>query len=180
VLDRRRGRHAEHRLLIAVAATAALAGCGSSAHRTAATPPCPAKPAAALARAASAPAGSPRLIDRAGVVVTCMYSAGASRIRLVFDDAPQAWRRWNAAQVERTQATMEWAHTPSQAPHDVRGLGAGAFWVTGPRILVATDGRRLVTATVIAPASRAAARRLAARVAAAALGPARVPVATGP
>lgn len=181
-LDDDRADHAQHRLLIALAAAGALAGCsgsGDTKPRTA-SPQCPAKPAAALARAAAAPAGAPRLLDRAGVVVTCMYSAGSTRIRLIVDDAPQAYRRWIRAQVERTQTAMEWSHTPRQAPHDVHGVGAGAFWVIGPRELVATDGRRLVTATVLAPPAVATARRLAGRIAAAALGPVRVPVATGP
>ena len=120
------------------------------------------------------------MVDRTGAVVTCLYAAGASRVTLVVDRNPQAWRRWTAAQVERTQATMEWAHTPSQAPHDVAGVGAGAFWVTGPRLLIASDGQRLVTVTVRRPAAQAAARALAKRVAAAALGPNRVPVKTGP
>jgi hypothetical protein len=182
-LDDDRTDHAQHGLLIAVAAAVALAGCGGNGATTrtnAAAAPCPAKPAAALARAAGAPAGTPRLLHRAGVIVTCTYTAGASRVRLVVDDAPQAWHRWQAALVERTQATMEWGHTPSLAPHDVHGVGAGAFWVNGPRLLIATDGRRLVTTTVLAPIARAAARRLASRIAAAALGPIRVPVATGP
>jgi hypothetical protein len=31
----------------------------------------------------------------------------------------------------------------------VSGVGEGAFWVRGPRELVATDGRRLITVRVL-------------------------------
>ena len=145
--------------------TLLAAGCGadSQAPRRSAAAACPPPPA-----------------QRVSGVVTCVHGADGGRVRVTVDSAPQAWRRWNASQVERTQAAVEWSHTPSQAPHDVPHVGAGAFWVTGPRMLVATDGRRLVTIKVIRTASGVPARDLAVRVAASALGPPRVPVYTGP
>ena len=38
----------------------------------------------------------------------------------------------------------------------VSGVGMGAFWVRGPRELVASDDRRLVTVRVLHPSARAA------------------------
>ena len=69
--------------------------------------------------------------------------------------------------MERTQTTTEWAQIPDQQPQLVDGVGEGAFWVRGPRELVATNGRRLVTVRVL-HGSRAA-RTTATRVARAAL-----------
>ena len=92
---------------------------------------------------------------------------------MTVDTAPQAWVRWQRAQVERTQTTAEWAHLPDQQPRPVSGVGGGAFWVRGSRELVASDGQRLVTVRVLRPVRGA--RAGAIRVARAALGPVRLP-----
>jgi hypothetical protein len=143
-----------------------LAGCGGApppAHR-AAPSPCPTK--------ISAVAGHARLVSRAGDISTCAYSGGAGRFRVTVDTAPQAWVRWQRAQIERTQTTREWANIPAQQPRPVPGVGGGAFWVRATRELVTSDGRELLTVRVLqAPDPRTA----AIRVARAGLGPVRLP-----
>ncbi len=113
-------------------------------------------------------------------LLTCRYASSAARAQVSFDDLPQAWRRWQRAQVERVQTAVEWSNTPAQRPEDVHDVGAGAFWVRAPRELVASDGQRLLTVRVLVPRDPSAARRVAVRVARAGLGPSRVPVGTGP
>jgi hypothetical protein len=81
---------------------------------------------------------------------------------VITDSAPQALPRWQRAEVERTQTTAEWADIPAQQPRMVSGVGMGAFWVRGPRELVASDGCRLVTVRILRPAH--AARATAIRV----------------
>jgi len=163
----------------AVGAAAMLAGCG--AHATAparhagAAPACPARVRSAVGGDAHA-----RLVAHEPALVTCTYTTPAVSVRMTFDDGPQAWFRWMRAQVERTQTSVEWSDTPGDRPRDVQGVGAGAFWVAAPRQLVASDGRRLLTVRVLRPRDPARARRLAARIAPAGLGPSRVPVQTGP
>jgi hypothetical protein len=134
------------------------AGCGGS---TAA--PARPKPAPCSARVAAV-AGAARLVARDPDIVTCVYGGA---VRVIVDSAPQALVRWQRAQVERTQTTAEWADIPDQQPRMVTGVGMGAFWVRGPRELVASDGRRLVTVRVLHASERA--RATAIRVARAAL-----------
>jgi hypothetical protein len=152
-LDRRESHHALAGLLILLASLAA--GCGGEASPHASRSPCP-------------PAPGP-LPSRAPTVTTCRYAVGAARVQIIFDSAPQAWFRWNRAQVERWQAAAGWSHTPSQEPRVVGHVGAGAFWVTGPRELVATDRRRIVTVRVLRASGSTRPRALAVDVARAAL-----------
>jgi hypothetical protein len=156
-----------------------FAGCGAGAtgptHHAPAAPHCPARMGAALGGGARV-----RVVSHEPALITCAYGTPAATVRVTFDDGPQAWFRWMRAQVERTQTSVEWSDTPGDRPRDVHGVGAGAFWVTAPRQLVASDGRRLLTIKVLRPRDPARARRLAERIAPAGLGPARVPVATGP
>jgi hypothetical protein len=167
--------------LLAALAVLALAGCGGD-------DPAP----RATARKAPAPVCSPRLTAAAGSgaharvvsreadLVTCQYDAAGGSFRVTVDTQPQAWFRWSRAQVERTQTASEWADTPAQQARNVSGVGGGAFWVRGPRELVASDGRRLVTVRVLRPKAGADARRAAIRVARAGLGPVHIPPKTGP
>jgi hypothetical protein len=90
-------------------------------------------------------------------------------VTVMVDAAPQAWFRWNRAQVERWQTSSGWSHTPSQMPRQVDHVGAGAFWVRASAELVATDRRRIVTVRVVHGTAGAAPRPLAVRVARAAL-----------
>ncbi|MCW2968680.1 MAG: hypothetical protein JWM71_2452, partial [Solirubrobacteraceae bacterium] len=165
----------------ALLALGLLAGCGAghtrarTAHRSAAPSRCPAKVTAAFGPGATA-----RVAAHEPQLLTCVLAAGPRRVRVTFDDLPQAWNRWDRAEVERTQTAVEWAHTPGQEPQQVDHVGAGAFWVAKPRQLVASDGRRLLTVTVLGRTTGAAARRLATRIAPAGLGPNHVPVRTGP
>jgi hypothetical protein len=163
-------------LVLGLAALAAV-GCGSSGVVPArhAASRCSARMAAAAGAGAHT-----RLVARDPDVVTCLYEAAGRRLRVTVDTAPQAWLRWQRAQVERLQTTSEWAHTPSQQPRDVPGVGGGAFWVQAPRELVTSDGRRLLTVRVLRPAAPASARRAAIRVARAGLGPVQIPQRTGP
>jgi hypothetical protein len=137
-----------------------LTGCGGS-HAAAPARP---KPKAPCDGRVAAVAGPAALVSRDPDIVTCVYGGA---VRVIVDSAPQALLRWQRAQVERTQTTAEWAHIPDQQPRMVNGVGMGAFWVSGPRELVASDGRRLVTVRVLHPAKDA--RATAIRVARAAL-----------
>jgi hypothetical protein len=158
-------------------ATLAGAGCGSSHAAPArhAASPCSARMAAAAGAGAHV-----RVVARDTDVVTCLYEAAGRTFRVTVDTAPQAWWRWQRAQVERQQTASLWSHTPSQQPRDVPGVGGGAFWVQAPRELVTSDGRRLLTVRVLRPVAAAQARRAAIPVARAGLGPVRIPVRTGP
>jgi hypothetical protein len=162
-------------LALAVVALAA-GGCGgaaSSARR-------PAKPCSPRIAAAAGSSARVRVLSRQPQLVTCLYAAAGGAFRVTVDTLPQAWVRWQRAQVERTQTASEWSHTPAQQPRDVRGVGGGAFWVRAPRELAASDGRRLITVRVLRPAATADARHAAIRVARAGLGPVHIPVGTGP
>ena len=139
-------------------------------------------PGACAARiaAAAGPHARARVVTREPQLVTCVYRAAAGAFRVTVDTLPQAWFRWERAQVERTQTASEWSHTPAQQPRDVPGVGGGAFWVRGPRELVASDGRRLISVRVLRPVAARPARRAAVRVARAGLGPVNIPGNTGP
>jgi hypothetical protein len=164
-------------LALGLAALAA-AGCGGAVQ-------------AAPARHAARPC-SPRMAAAAGVgahtrvgsrepdVITCRYQAAGREVRVTVDTAPQAWLRWERAQVERQQNASEWSDTPSQKPREVAGVGGGAFWVRAPRELVTSDGRRLLTVRVLRPAAAQPARRAAIGVARAGLGPVQIPTGAGP
>ena len=134
------------------------AGCGGSSAAPVATP----RPAPCSAQVAAV-AGHAALVSRQPDIVTCVYGGA---VRVIADSAPQALVRWQRAEVERTQTTTEWADIPDQQPRMVGGVGMGAFWVRGPRELVATDGRRLITVRVL---HRRPSRATAIRVARAAL-----------
>jgi hypothetical protein len=156
--------------------TVVLAGCGGAAAPKPAARH--ASPCARMATGAGAGAHA-RVVSAESALLTCQYTSPASTLRVTVDTAPQAWLRWGRAQVERTQTTREWANIPAQQPHVVSGVGGGAFWVAGPRELVASDGQRLVTVRVVRPTTNRFARRDAIRVARAGLGPVRIPPATG-
>jgi hypothetical protein len=144
--------------IVACLAALAAAGCGGHA-----APPRPKQPDPCSARVAAV-AGHGALVSRDPDIITCVYGGA---VRVVVDTAPQALLRWQRAEVERTQTTAEWARIPDQQPQMVDGVGQGAFWVRGPRELVAGDDRRLVTVRVLRPST--AARATAIRVARAVL-----------
>lgn len=148
-----------------------VAGCGGAGHPAhRAGPRCP----------SMLPGAHVGVVSNDPQLLTCSYASSGDRVRVTFDDGPQAWYRFDRALVERTQTTVEWAKTPAQQPKQVNHVGAGAFWVPATRELVASDGRRLLTVRVVRPARLAVARRLAVRMAPHGLGPPHVPVRTGP
>jgi hypothetical protein len=151
------------RLALAVSAAFAVAGCGGTVHRAAASPCSP------RVTAAAGPHARADVVSRDFELVTCRYASSTEAVRVTVDTAPQAWVRWQRAQVERTQTAVEWANVPSQQPRNVTGVGLGAFWVLAPRELVASDGHELLTVRVLAPSGAAAARQAAIRVARASL-----------
>jgi hypothetical protein len=169
-------------------AAVAFAGCGGGDN---AAPPATPTRAAQPARKPADPC-SPRMTAAAGQgaharvvatdldVVTCRYVGDRGTFKVTVDTAPQAWWRWQRAQVERLQTTAEWARTPAQQPRNVPGVGGGAFWVRAPRELVTSDGKLLLTVRVLRPREATAARRAAIKVARAGLGPVDIPKRTGP
>ncbi len=170
----------EVRLLLIGLAALAIAGCGGGDD---AAPPAvkrPADPCSARMTAAAGAGAHASLVSREPDVVTCRYAGGAGSFRVTVDKAPQAWFRWQRGQVERIQTASEWAHTPAQQARDVPGVGGGAFWVRGPRELVTSDGKLLLTVRVERPHRDKVARRAAIKVARAGLGPVDIPKRTGP
>jgi hypothetical protein len=169
------------RLLVIGFTAIAIAGCGGD---DAAPPAKPVKhaadPCSAKMTAAAGPGAHANLVSREPDVVTCRYRGDAGSFRVTVDTAPQAWFRWTRGQVERIQTASEWAHTPEQQARDVPGVGGGAFWVRGPRELVTSDGKQLLTVRVERPHRDTAARRAAIKVARAGLGPVDIPKRTGP
>jgi hypothetical protein len=164
-------------LALGLAALAA-AGCGGAVQAAPArhaVSPCSRQMAAVTGAGAHT-----RVVSREPQVVTCRYEAAGRDFRVTVDTAPQAWLRWERAQVERQQTASEWSDTPSQKPRDVAGVGGGAFWVRAPRELVTSDGRRLLTVRVLQPAAAQPARRAAIGVARAGLGPVQIPTGSGP
>jgi hypothetical protein len=169
------------RLLALGLAALAAVGCGGGDDaRAPVRPPAKKSPCSPRMTAAAGAGAQARLVSAEPQLVTCLYTAGDGVFRVTVDTLPQAWFRWQRAQVERTQTASEWSHTPAQQARDVHGVGGGAFWVRGPRELVTSDGERLVTVRVLRPAADAKARRAAIRVARAGLGPVHIPVRSGP
>jgi hypothetical protein len=172
------------RLLVIGLAGLALAGCGGG---DSAPPPAkpthaakPADPCSAKMTTAAGPGAHARVVATDPDVVTCSYAGDRGTFRVTVDKAPQAWLRWERAQIERLQTTAEWARTPAQQPRNVPGVGGGAFWVRAPRELVTSDGKLLLTVRVLRPRQATAARRAAIEVARAGLGPVDIPKRTGP
>jgi hypothetical protein len=169
------------RLLVIGLTAIAIAGCGGG---DAAPPAKPVKqaadPCSAKMNAAAGPGAHVSLVSREPDLVTCRYAGDAGTFRVTVDTAPQAWIRWQRGQVERIQTASEWAHTPEQKARDVPGVGGGAFWIRGPRELVTSDGKQLLTVRVERPHRDKVARRAAIKVARAGLGPVEIPKRTGP
>ncbi|MDW5596373.1 hypothetical protein VSS74_18650 [Conexibacter stalactiti] len=128
------------------AALLASAGCGGGEQpRKIARSPCPRAIAAVLGDGARS-----HLEDRAPSVLTCTYRAAgtpATAVRVTVDSAPQALTRFSRGVVERAQAHL--GDRRAELPVEIGGVGVGAAWVAAPRELSATDGRRLVTVTVV-------------------------------
>jgi hypothetical protein len=131
-------------------AVAALAGCGEAS--TVAPPraagPCRDAARRAVARAAGVAAATARSSGPEAGLATCVYDAAATRVRVRVDGNPQAAVRFDRAVVERDQNSL-WSHKRSQAPRLLGGIGQGADWFPADRELLATDGRRLITVTLV-------------------------------
>lgn len=160
-----RRRFAHCTLAFTLAALLALASCGGGdAPRKVARSPCSRAIAAAVGPQAKA-----ALDERAPDVLTCTYRSGDRIVRVTRDTAPQAAWRFSRTVVEQGQAHL--GEDRRELPQQVDGIGEGAAWTPAPRELLATDGRTLVTVTVVAPGSGGAraARAAAVSVARAAL-----------
>jgi hypothetical protein len=148
--------------LAAVAAGAALSGCGggsSPAPRSApaaSEPAAPAEPEVVACvpdgrRAVSRAAGAPARMRTTGVSTgeaTCVYEAGAVRVDVLVDANPQAEVRFGRAVVERDQNAV-WSSAPARAPRLLQGIGRGADWFPADRELLTTDGRRLISVKLV-------------------------------
>jgi hypothetical protein len=155
--------------LTLIVATAAAAGCGesSSEPRRAARPtgPCVAQARAAVSRAAGGATARSRVTGVSPGLATCVYAAGALRVEALVDTNPQAAVRFNRAVVERDQVAV-WSGHHGHAPRLLQGIGQGADWFPDDRQLLTTDGRKLVSVTLVASSlSRAQELRLAEAVA---------------
>lgn len=126
--------------LVALLATAACGG-GTEPQRQARSP-CPRAIAAALGDGARS-----LLDDQAPNVLTCTFRVSGTAVRVTVDSAPQALTRFSRGVVERGQAHL--GDAQAELPVEVSGIGVGAAWVAAARELSATDGRRLVTVTVV-------------------------------
>jgi hypothetical protein len=162
--------------LVAVVALAAVAsgGCGSGdrTHAVArrAHSGCSRAVAAAVGTVAHARAVRAASAAASPGVRVCRYAAvpgGALLATVTLDSNPQASFRFTRSVVERAQNAL-WSHRPREVPRRVRGIGRGADWLPAERVLLATDGTRLVSVAV--PARRDG-ERLARAAARAALSP---------
>jgi hypothetical protein len=142
-------------LVTGLAAVAPAGGGGDDAAAPAKPAKRPADPCSARMTAAAGPGAHATVVSRGPDVVTCRYEGHAGKFRVIVDTAPH---RWTRGQVERIQTASEWAHTPEQQARDVPGIGGGAFWVCGPRELVTSDGKKLLTVRVERPHSDRLAR----------------------
>jgi hypothetical protein len=136
-----------------------LVGCGGAeraaapARHHAAPPPAPAatgpQPCLAAARRAVA---SSRVTTRVTAVspgmATCVYEAPGLRVDVAVDTNPQVLFRFDRAVVERGQNAV-WSHKVSQAPRMLHRIGMGADWFPAERELLTTDGRRLISVTLV-------------------------------
>jgi hypothetical protein len=121
--------------LIVIAAGLAVAGCGSSKPKKHAVTGCRAIVANALHSSAGRPA-APQF-----GIATCSYRLpGGARVTVITDTNPQAFKRFDRAEVETFQ-NSQWSSTPSLAPRLVNHVGAGADWIPFYRELIAADGR---------------------------------------
>src|SRR5262245_46840786 len=106
------------RVVLTVSAVAVIvAGCGDPAHVSAAGPCSP------RVGAVAGPHAHAGVVSRDFELVTCRYVGATASVRVTVDTAPQAWVRWQRAQVERAQTAIEWANIPSQQPRNVAGVG---------------------------------------------------------
>jgi hypothetical protein len=156
-------------LALVVATAAVAAGCGESrtAPRRAPRPdgPCAAEARGAVARAAGAATARTRVTGVSPGVATCVYGVGSLRVDVLVDTNPQAAVRFDRAVVERDQVAV-WSGHHGHAPRLLQGVGQGADWFPDDRLLLTTDGRKLVSVTLVRSSlSRAQALRLAEAVA---------------
>jgi hypothetical protein len=139
-------------LAIGVVVLASSAGCGQRGG-----PP--------VGREAAMPRGCLRAVaavldrDRPGAVTAapaggspgvagCRYVAPSGVVAVVaVDSNPQAEVRFERAVVERDQVSLGTSQ-PEDAPLLVEGVGIGADWFPGDRLMLSTDGRRLVSVQV--------------------------------
>ena len=160
-------------LTLVVATAAVAASCGESrpAPRHTARPagPCVGQARAAVSRAAGGATARSRVTGVSPGLATCVYAAGALRVEALVDTNPQAAVRFSRAVVERDQVAV-WSGHHGHAPRLLQGIGEGADWFPDDRQLLTTDGRKLVSVTLVASSlSRAQELRLAEAIARATL-----------
>jgi hypothetical protein len=136
----------------------AVGGCGSSSPAVARRSASPSPLAAVCTAGARAAIGaflraSPAsIVERASIsnqaVPQCVYRVAgrAVRVTAILDTGPQPYFRLERTAIEAGQQFGTVRVEP--APQNVPGLGIEAAWFPGERHVMATDGRRLITAAV--------------------------------
>jgi hypothetical protein len=92
----------------------------------------------------------------------CRLRGGGREAVVLLDSAPQAYQRMEREQVEFWQ-NVEWSHKAARsAPRPITTLGLGGYWFPLQSRLLTTDGVRLITIKVRAPAATSAQRKASA------------------
>jgi hypothetical protein len=134
---------------VAIVAVAACGGSSSVPRRAAhPTSPCVAQVRDAVASAAGAGLVHTRTTSASPGLATCVYEAGRLSLRVLVDTNPQAAVRFDRAVVERAQVAV-WSGHHERAPRLLHGIGQGADWFPADRQILATDGRKLVSVTLV-------------------------------
>lgn len=139
--------------LIACLAAAVLGGGGDAANKTPAAakhaPPSGCLPAVSAAFAAdtgaTTVASRPTPADLG--LVGCHNVAGGAAATVTVDSNPQAALRFNNTVEERDQVSL-WSHNPQDSPRALTGIGQGADWIPSERLILSTDGKRLVSVQI--------------------------------
>jgi hypothetical protein len=134
---------------VAIVAVAACGGSPSVPRRAAhPTSPCAAQVRAAVASAAGAGLVQARTTSASPGLATCVYEAKRLSVRALVDTNPQAAVRFDRAVVERAQVAV-WSGHHERAPRLLHGIGQGADWFPADREILATDGRKFVSITLV-------------------------------
>lgn len=137
----------------ACAVAAILGGCGGAAHKKrAATARAPASGCVHAVAAAFAANTGARTVTTTPTEASpgergCRYVARGAVATITVDSNPQAFLRFNKTVEERDQALL-WSGHPEDAPRTVSDAGRGADWFPRERLLLSSDGKRLVSVEI--------------------------------